>query len=625
MKCKTKKSVTRVLLTMFSFGVLASFGFADVNAQNGSDSILTDVESVSLQEEVSAFTNPERGWYKSYETNDLYGFAQLKNNGITVVLLEADIGDYKDGPIGEEKLNEIRTAFQKARDYNLTVVFRAGYDFTGKENCEPEDINIVLNHISQLGAIFSENEDILYSVQAGFIGPWGEWHSSIYGSPISDSVQQQVVDALLDVLPDNVTIQLRRPMYIRGIAGEEPASEIDWENGSKVARIGYHNDAFLSTYNDYGTYVDSAYDREAELSWLEKHARFTPVMAETNYLSSLSDSDNAIYEMEKTHLQLLNVDYHPDVITKWKENSYDGMLTYDYIGAHLGYRFAISEVGFNQDVQQGSFMHLNLTLENKGFGNLMINKDFDLILEKDGQTYCVPIQEDVRKWYVENGEMNKDFYFSIPNDMQSGDWNVYLSISSPYASLKDNAAYSIRFANSDMWDEDTGYNYLGIVTVNESKGSSNIISELKEISREEAGKLIATDTAAVSTFSISNDQENLYIEVSGNGLSGKSQFFISTNNDTGNGMDYIWPESAFDYLIEDDHLYYYQGLNNQWSWKKISDVELYNDDQNISIKVPLQLLNIVENDVIEIAFISNDDYSVTYPSTKEKSFNYTVK
>ena len=44
-------------------------------------------------------------------------------------------------------------------------------------------------------------------------------------------------------------------------------------------------------------------------------------------------------------------------------------------------------------------------------------------------------------------------------------YKVYLNRPDPYASLHDNPAYSIRLANNDIWDENTGYNYLTTITL----------------------------------------------------------------------------------------------------------------------------------------------------------------
>ena len=47
----------------------------------------------------------------------------------------------------------------------------------------------------------------------------------------------------------------------------------------------------------------------------------------------------------------------------------------------------------------------------------------------------------------------------------AGEYNVYLNLPDPYASLHDNPDFSIRLANLNVWEETTGYNLLTTVTV----------------------------------------------------------------------------------------------------------------------------------------------------------------
>ena len=46
-----------------------------------------------------------------------------------------------------------------------------------------------------------------------------------------------------------------------------------------------------------------------------------------------------------------------------------------------------------------------------------------------------------------------------------GDYKVYLNLPDPMPNLHDNPDFSIRLANKDMWEEETGYNYLMTVTL----------------------------------------------------------------------------------------------------------------------------------------------------------------
>ena len=68
-------------------------------------------------------------------------------------------------------------AFAKLRAAGAKALWRFAYDraMPGEHYYTAETI---LGHIAQLRAPFSKQYDALYVLQAGFIGSWGEWHSS---------------------------------------------------------------------------------------------------------------------------------------------------------------------------------------------------------------------------------------------------------------------------------------------------------------------------------------------------------------------------------------------------------------------------------------------------------------
>ena len=59
---------------------------------------------------------------------------------------------------------------------------------------------------------------MIVSVQAGFIGPWGEGHSSTDVADPSPDGGSDVLEALPDAVPDRV-VQLRTPLQKRTIYG----------------------------------------------------------------------------------------------------------------------------------------------------------------------------------------------------------------------------------------------------------------------------------------------------------------------------------------------------------------------------------------------------------------------
>lgn len=457
---------------------------------------LDRLETVSFQEDKSMIASPERGWYRAYGTNDLWDMDKLRAQGITVVLLKANLKEYKDRPIGEAKLKEIRSAFDLAREFGLQVIFRAAYDFDGVKNCEPKSLSIITGHIAQLKDIFYMNEDILYCVQAGFLGPWGEWHSSLYGAVPSLAARKAVLFALMEAVPPSRSILIRRPMFIRDIYADQPGGSAlapaTAFNQSYLARTGYHDDALLSTASESGTYTDPGFTREDELNWVDNQNRYVPFTAESNQLTARSDPDNAINELSKLHAQVVDAVYHPTVIAKWKATAYGGMSTYDYIAQRLGYRLILLDAAINSDLCNGGALHLRLRLKNDGFGNLINARPFEVVISNGEDTYTARVDDDPRGWCRESGVMIKDLYFSLPSGILPGQWSIYLNLPNASPALNTNPMYSVRFANNGVWMEEKGYNLLFSGVAIKHADDANAIDSFQQITRGEAELLCKT-------------------------------------------------------------------------------------------------------------------------------------
>lgn len=437
--------------------------------------------------------NPERGWYIARQTGEAspWEFAGFKKANVSLVLLEAYLGDYLSKPLDSLKLTEIDHAFDLARGAGLSVMFRAAYDFNGKSNPEPADFSIILNHIKQLGPVFRKHEDILFNIQAGFLGAWGEWHHSRYGDrrnpdgPPDIEYQRQLVYALLDEAPESVTIALRRPEFIRNIAdnsksnGErgdhEPVTRAEAFGTSGIARLSFHNDALMSDDTDMDTYIAPGYPREKELEWINSQTRYTPMVAESNLVSPYNDAERAIVLLDRINIHSLNLEYHPGVLKKWRRAEHNGITAFDYISMRMGYRFILEKAELSE-TPDGK-LRLDFEVRNTGFGHLLKEKKFELVLTRDGVTRRAAIAEDARFWN-KNETVKGKYCFGLPADMSPGDWNAYLGLSSVYASLAENSAYSVRFANDGVWVESLGLNKIGGVRIGAVPGNER---EFKQI------------------------------------------------------------------------------------------------------------------------------------------------
>jgi hypothetical protein len=298
-----------------------------------------DWRTIRYRESSQSFPNPERGFYAPRMSHRIGRLDGLRQRGITLVLIEADLKAFKERDISQEKLEELGRAFGAVRQNGLKTIVRFAYGFTGRDyRTDPKDMDRILGHIRQIGKVFQENRDVLFGVQAGFLGPWGEWHGSNWGNPPSLQARRSVLFALLDAVPEPISVHVRRPMFIRDIfAGEPELGEATAYSGSRLSRVGWHDDALLSLPDDMGTYAQAGWDRERELRWCAEHGRFTPFGGETVPSSARTPIAEVVRELELLHATYLNSSYHRGTLEGWKKAAYQDGTAYEHIERRLGY------------------------------------------------------------------------------------------------------------------------------------------------------------------------------------------------------------------------------------------------------------------------------------------------
>ena len=463
----------------------ANFTSNNGNGDNqGNDNEMQLSANTATAEIRAAIANPGRGWYRLVETgNSIPNLSSYRNSGVTLVMVETDLGGYASKELDSVVLNQIRNALTAVRSAGLSAIYRAAYSFSDtdyRNNVlrEPQSIDLVLRHIEQLKPIFAEYEDVLFSVQAGFLGVWGEWHTTRFGNgkDASPNIEHQraVGNALLAAVPDSVTVSFRRPEYIRNIADTRvtgnvrgdhvPVTSAEAFGSSKIARSAFHNDALMSDESDMTTYSAPNYSRTAELEWINKHTRYVPMVGETNQPSEFNNTAAAIPLLNQINMQSLNCEYHETVLQKWKNTTYNGMNAYDYISMMLGYRFVLKSTRISQSVQQGATMRVELELVNDGFGHLLQEKKFEIVLKNGNQSYRAAVDEDARRW-DKGVPIQRTYRFRLPADIPAGNWDVYLGLSSPFPSQSGNPAHAVRFSNDGIWDADLGLNRIGKITL----------------------------------------------------------------------------------------------------------------------------------------------------------------
>ncbi len=413
------------------------------------------------------FNNPERGFYKYTERKSANGslspgtLESYRNNGYTMIYRIYYMSDYVDSPIAGEYLGKIREDFQAIRKAGIKVALRFAYTSKSTEPYGDATPAQVQEHIAQLKPILQENADVIAVMQAGFIGAWGEWYYTDYfatGSP--DNVTPEdleertdLVYALLDALPPERQIQLRYVGYKMDFFGDQPITPEEAYNGSPKSRMAHHNDCFVSSNNDVGTY-HSAYDR----TYLKQDSKYISVGGETcRWYEPRSNCDTTLVEMARYHWSFINIDYYGTTIQNWKD---DGC--FDDIRRKLGYRYSLVSGSLQDETKQNGSFSGTLELINEGFSNPYNPRGIEIILrhKSSGDELFIPVETDIR--FVPLGDTIKlELEAGIPESAVSGDYDVFLNLPDPMLSIKRDPNYSIQLANEDVWEDATGYNKLG--------------------------------------------------------------------------------------------------------------------------------------------------------------------
>lgn len=518
--------------------------------------------------------NPERGFFTPYELPGNAGFSPVRATGNTLVHLNIYLDEYRESDIPEKALDGLQTNFDDIRDGGVKAIIRFAYNQGPYPDTEPDASKAqILRHIEQLTPLLQTNADVIAWVEAGFIGAWGEWHTSTNGlDNITD--KQEILNALLAAIPDRY-VQVRYPANIIEMY-PNPAD-------AAQARVAHHNDCFLSSDTDVGTYErDGVITIERDQTYLAELTRFTPMSGETCAPNPpRSECASAIQEMELLHFSAINEAYHKGILRSWDADAGGCM---EEINNRLGYRLSLKSADFNEQVRPGGVLQLTVNLQNTGFASLVNKHPLYVVLampEGDSR-YEVPAYLDEiepRIWLA--GEYSFSIKLHIPSNAVKGEYQLALWLPDDYESLRNDPRYAVRFANENVWNESTGLNVLGSIFITDMAGgvsergkdfkvisvSSQKISDFSETSTSTPTATIpAISGDLISNPQISNDAENILLSFDyASGKYNAFQLFVDTDQDlnTGYSINGIGAEALFENQIWN----IYDGSGTDWKWQ----------------------------------------------------------
>jgi hypothetical protein len=407
----------------------------------------------------ASILNPERGFFTPYTLPGNAGFSPVRATGNTLVHLNIRLDDWREADIPQGVLDGLQVNFDDIHDGGVKAIVRFAYNQGPYPDTEPDASKAqIMRHIEQLTPLLQTNTDVIAWLEAGFIGAWGEWHTSTNGlDNITD--KREILNALIAAIPDRF-VQVRYPANIIEMYPEP--------TDAARARVAYHNDCFLSSDTDVGTYErDGVNTFERDLAYLAELTRFTPMSGESCAPNPpRSECTSALAEMELLHFSSLNEAYHKGILRSWEEGGCMQEIT-----DRMGYRFSLTSADFNEQVRPGGVLDLKVNMQNTGFAPIINEHPLYVVLLRAGQVeYKVKLDIDVRSW--ESGMTTFTAKLHIPSSAEEGEYSLALWLPDGYESLQDDPRYSIQFANEDVWNEEAGLNVLGNIAVTESAGGA---------------------------------------------------------------------------------------------------------------------------------------------------------
>lgn len=410
-----------------------------------------------LSDSQNHVVKPEEEWFWDEEDEN---YPDRKNQ--TLVMLMYYLYNYKTKDLSNKLLQGFDEDMQILRNHGFKCVLRFAYDWKSKNDASLEWVH---RHIAQLKPHLEKNADVIYVLEAGFVGEWGEWY---YSSNFGNGTQhlnvnrRAVLDSLLAAVPENRFLLVRYPLIKLQYFGDEvPLTEEQAFSGSARAKLGHHNDAFLAEWGNDGTYGrdgEGPDDDPLLRQYIASETLYVPNGGETNVEDSTWAKQvymNATTEMSQYHWSFCGSTYSEQITDRWRASG-----IFDELNRKMGYRYELVNADLPETAVAGQTAHVSIKLKNVGYAPLYNERKAYLVLKSAMQTCAVALNSDPRRWKPNGVETVIDETLTIPSSLPADTYQLYLHLPDMASSLADDPRYAVRFANVGTWDAATGMNSL---------------------------------------------------------------------------------------------------------------------------------------------------------------------
>lgn len=400
-----------------------------------------------------AVVNPERGWYDRVETIlDQRDFSASRRDGITLLHSYVRLDEDRDRPIPAATLERLDEGLAAVRASHLKIILRFAYNQGPYPDSAPDaTTERILAHIAQLGPVLRRNADVVAAVEAGFIGAWGEWHTSTHGLDQDRAAQRRILAAERAAFPGQLLLRYPADLRALGVTSRDRTV-----GGSTLAgSVGNHQDCFLAgSPDDNGTFGRDGASAAADKRLVARVGRYAIVGGETCNPDppARTSCPTALRELDQMHFTYLNRDYEPTSLARLAACRVE-------IGNRLGYRLQLDRAGLPKRLERGAReLSLSLRVRNVGFASPYAARPVLAVVRCGSRTQTVRLGTDVRTWDP-GATISVSQKIRLAAPVTGRSCRIGIALPDASASLAGDPAYAIRFASSTSWS--SGVNWLG--------------------------------------------------------------------------------------------------------------------------------------------------------------------
>jgi hypothetical protein len=378
------------------------------------------------------------------------------------------------GPLSTAMLNDMnsRIAAFAGTGVRLLIVFIYNFGPVGPDAMDAP-IGVISENIDQLAPILLQNEDLISSMEAGFIGTWGEWHDSTNGNDTA-AAQKIVLDKESSYFGGVIPILVRYPGdLIQYIGTTTPSNE-----------LGLYDAYYASDSDDGGTWDTCAptggwclsnYTVDQLQSFAAAVSTTTMFQGEFGAEDPALQTCGALASYSYTyHPQSFALYPYPTDIGSELEDEGCALSFYNQIGT----RIELKTVAISGNPTANGQLQFSITLVNTGYGRVIRQRPATLVFVSAGNVVArIPIpvsQLDLRQLASSAEHVPQTFHIdvSLPHTFpSSGPVSVALSIPDPAPSLTAQPAYALPLNSVDqsgnpIFDPVAGYNVMATFAAN---------------------------------------------------------------------------------------------------------------------------------------------------------------